>query len=289
MSRKRGLGKGLDALIPPGEEYPQPTGGVLQVPPDDIQTNPRQPRSNLDADGLKELADSIRQHGVLQPLIVARPETGEGYLLIAGERRLQAAQIAGLTSVPVIVRQADERQRLEWTLIENLQRTDLSPLEAAEGYRQLADDFDISHQEIATRVGKSRAAVTNTLRLLKLSPAVREALMNKAIREGHARALLALPSAQAQSATLQTVVRRGLNVRQTEELIRRLSGERRQSSPTPKRSPEEIALEDQLRVALGTRVTIKRGQRGGSLVIRFYSDEELNALIDRLMGESSES
>lgn len=289
MTRKRGLGKGLDALIPPGEEYLPSGGGMLQVSPDDIQPNPRQPRSNLDADGLKELADSIREHGVLQPLIVARPKTGEGYLLIAGERRLRAAQMAGLTSVPVIVRQADERQSLEWTLIENLQRTDLSPLETAEGYRQLADDFDLSHQEIATRVGKSRAAVTNTLRLLKLSPAVREALMNTTISEGHARALLALPSTQAQSAALQTVVRRGLNVRQTEELIRRLSGERRQSSPPPKRSPEEIALEDQLRVALGTRVTIKRGQRGGSLVIRFYSDEELNALVERLLGDVSES
>jgi ParB family chromosome partitioning protein len=289
MSRKSGLGKGLDALIPPGEEFPPPGGGVLQVSTDDIQPNPRQPRTDIDAEGLKELADSIKEHGILQPLIVAKPKAGSGYLLIAGERRLEAARLAGLSRVPVIVRQADERQGLEWALIENLQRTDLNPLEAAAGYRQLAEDFGLSHEEIANRLGKSRTAVTNTLRLLKLPPAVRQALAEGVIREGHARALLALPSQQAQSAALQTVVKRELNVRQTEELVRRLSGERRPSRPPPARPPEEIALEEQLSGSLGTRVTVKRGRRGGSLVIRFYSDEELNAIVDRLLGDSSGS
>lgn len=289
MSRKRGLGKGLDALIPAGEEFPAPGGGVLQVSTQDIQPNPRQPRTNIDAEGLKELADSIKEHGVLQPLIVAKPKAGTGYLLIAGERRLEAARLAGLSRVPVIVRQADERQGLEWALIENLQRTDLNPLEAAAGYRQLAEDFGLSHEEIANRLGKSRTAVTNTLRLLKLPPAVRQALAEGVIREGHARALLALPSQQAQSAALQTVVKRELNVRQTEELVRRLSGERRPSRPPPARSPEEVALEEQLSGSLGTRVTVKRGRRGGSLVIRFYSDEELNAIVDRLLGDLSGS
>jgi ParB family chromosome partitioning protein len=289
MSRKSGLGKGLDALIPPGEEFPPPGGGVLQVSTDDIQPNPRQPRTDIDAEGLKELADSIKEHGILQPLIVAKPKAGSGYLLIAGERRLEAARLAGLSRVPVIVRQADERQGLEWALIENLQRTDLNPLEAAAGYRQLAEDFGLSHEEIANRLGKSRTAVTNTLRLLRLPPAVRQALAEGVIREGHARALLALPSQQAQSAALQTVVKRELNVRQTEELVRRLSGERRPSRPPPARPPEEIALEEQLSGSLGTRVTVKRGRRGGSLVIRFYSDEELNAIVDRLLGDSSGS
>jgi ParB family chromosome partitioning protein len=289
MSRKRGLGKGLDALIPAGEEFPIPGGGVLQVPLDHIQPNPRQPRSDFDEEGLKELAQSIREHGVLQPLIVAQPDEGEGYTLITGERRLQAARLAGLVTVPVIVRQADDRQRLEWTLIENLQRSDLNPLEAAEGYRQLADDFDLSHEEIAVRVGKSRTAITNTLRLLKLPRAVRQALMEAKIREGHARALLALPTPQAQSAALKTIIDRGLNVRQTEELVRRMSGEKRPSPPPAKRSPEEIALEDQLRQELGTRVTLKRGRRAGSLTIHFYSDEELNALVDRLLGDRQES
>jgi len=289
MSRKRGLGKGLDALIPAGEEFPTPGGGILQVSTDDIQPNPRQPRTDIDAEGLKELADSIREHGVLQPLIVAKPQGGTGYLLIAGERRLEAARLAGLSRVPVIVRQADERQGLEWALIENLQRTDLNPLEAAAGYQQLAEDFGLSHEEIAARIGKNRTTVTNTLRLLKLSSAVRQALSEGVIREGHARALLALPTHQAQSAALQTVVKRELNVRQTEELVRRLSGERRPSRPPRTRSPEEIDLEEQLSGSLGTRVTVKRGRRGGSLIIRFYSDEELNAIVDRMLSDSSGS
>ena len=288
MTRKRGLGKGLDALIPTGDEEITPTSGVTHVPLADIEPNPRQPRSDLDPESLQELSDSIREHGVLQPLIVSPSETGEGYILIAGERRLEASKLAGLMNIPVIIRQADDRLRLEWALVENPQRTDLNPLEAAEGYRQLADDVDLSHEDIATRVGKSRTAVTNTLRLLKLSPAARQALMSGEIREGHARALLALTSSQAQSAALNTIIKRRLNVRQAEELIRRLSGQRKAPAARVKRTPEEVALEDQLRQTLGTRVTLKRGRRGGSLIIHFYSDEELNALVEQLLSSSSE-
>ena len=289
MTRKRGLGKGLDALIPTGDEEITPTSGVIHVPLGDIEPNPRQPRSEPNPESLQELSDSIREHGVLQPLIVSPSETGEGYILIAGERRLEASKLAGLTNVPVIIRRADDRLRLEWALVENLQRTDLNPLEAAEGYRQLAEDFNLSHEDIATRVGKSRTAVTNTLRLLKLSPAVRQALMSGEIREGHARALLALTSSQAQSAALKTIIKRRMNVRQTEELIRRLSGQRKAPAAHVKRTPEEIALEDQLRQTLGTRVTLKRGRRGGSLIIHFYSDEELNALVEQLLSSASEA
>jgi ParB family chromosome partitioning protein len=288
MSRKRGLGKGLDALIPTGEDFSALGSGVTRASIDDIRPNPRQPRTDLDEEGLQELADSIRRHGVLQPLIVSPAEDGQGYVLVAGERRLQASRIAGLSSVPIIVRQADELQKLEWTLIENLQRTDLNPLEAAEGYRQLAHDFSLSHEEIAARVGKSRTAVTNTMRLLKLSAAVRQALRNGLIREGHARTLLALRSSQAQSAALQTILQRELNVRQAEELVRRLRGKRKTSKPEQVTSPEDSALEDQLREALGTRVTFRREGQGGRLIIHFYSDEELNALLERLMGNSTE-
>jgi ParB family chromosome partitioning protein len=288
MSRKRGLGKGLDALIPTGEDFSALGSGVTRASIDDIRPNPRQPRTDLDEEGLQELADSIRRHGVLQPLIVSPAEDGQGYVLVAGERRLQASRIAGLSSVPIIVRQADELQKLEWTLIENLQRTDLNPLEAAEGYRQLAHDFSLSHEEIAARVGKSRTAVTNTMRLLKLSAAVRQALRNGLIREGHARTLLALRSSQAQSAALQTILQRELNVRQAEELVRRLRGKRKTSKPEQVASPEDSALEDQLREALGTRVTFRREGQGGRLIIHFYSDEELNALLERLMGNSTE-
>ena len=280
MAKKHGLGKGLDALIPAGEGAAS-LGGVLQLPVESIRPNPRQPRHQVNPDELKDLTDSIRAHGVLQPLLVTTD--GTDYMLIAGQRRLQAARLAGLDFVPAILRQASELQQLELALIENLQRQDLNPLEAAEGYQRLSDEFSLSHEAIAEQVGKSRASVSNTLRLLKLAPAARQALAANRISEGHARALLGLPTAQAQGAALQTVLKRELNVRQTEELVRRLSGQRRTGAQPARRSAEETALEDELRQALGTRVLLRRGGRGGSLIIHFYSDEELNTLVDRLL------
>ncbi len=283
MTRKRGLGKGLDALIPTGAPD---DSGVAHVALDAIQPNPRQPRTDFDSESLDELTESIRKHGVLQPLVVTAEDDGESYTLIAGERRLQAARKAGLASVPVVIRQASERERLELALIENLQRTDLNPLEAAEGYRQLAEDFELTHEEIAARVAKNRTTVSNTLRLLSLSARVKAALKAEQISEGHARALLGLPTAQAQSAALKAVVEKGLNVRQTEELVRRLSGDRKKPGKPAAKTPEERAIEEQLQQALGTRVTLRRGRRGGSLVLRFYSDEELNALVEQILGTS---
>lgn len=284
MTRKRVLGKGLDALIPAADGLPTASGGVMQIAVDEIRPNPRQPRGALDLEELEDLATSIREHGVLQPLLVTRPVDRDGFELIAGHRRLQAARMAGLRTVPAILRLTSDEEQLELALIENMQRTDLNALEAAEGYRRLADDFGLSHEAIAGRVGKSRVAVSNTLRLLKLPEAVRRSLTQGAISEGHARALLSLPTTQAQTAALQTILRRGLNVRQTEELIRRLAGARAAARARRKRAPEETDLEEQLRQSLGTRVTLRRGRNGGSLVIRFYSDEELNALVDQLLG-----
>jgi ParB family chromosome partitioning protein len=281
MAKKHGLGKGLDALIPVGEGAASAGGGVLQLRVERIQPNPRQPRHSVDPEELKDLTESIRAHGVLQPLLVTF--NGSDYTLIAGQRRLQAARLAGLEFVPAILRQASEIQQLELALIENLQREDLNPLEAAEGYQRLCDEFSLSHEAVAEQVGKSRAAITNTLRLLKLAPAARQALAANRISEGHARALLGLPTAQAQGAALQTVLKGDLNVRQTEELVRRLSGQRRTSTKPSRRSAEETALEDQLRQSLGTRVLLRRGARGGSIILHFYSDEELNALVDRLL------
>jgi ParB family chromosome partitioning protein len=282
MTTKRGLGKGLDALIPGGETDRPASGGTLHLPIERIRPNRRQPRSHFPPDELNALAESIRIHGVLQPLTVS-PLGGEEYELVLGERRLQASRLAGLTTVPAIVRQVTEQQRLELALIENLQRADLNPLEAAEGYRQLAEDFGLSHESIAGRVGKSRAAISNTLRLLKLAPAARQALMEGLITEGHARTLLTLTSAQAQSAALQTVLTKNLSVRETEELVRRLTGQRARRAKHVRRSAEEEALEEQLRQTLGTRVHLRRGAHGGSLLIRFFSDEELNDLVDRLL------
>jgi ParB family chromosome partitioning protein len=282
MSRKRALGKGLDALIPPGEAPVSTREGILEVSTDSILPNPRQPRRTRNDAELQNLADSIQEHGVLQPLVVLPANADGSHELIAGERRLEAARLAGLTSVPVIVRIADERQQLELALIENLQREDLNPLEAAEGYRQLAEDFGLSHEEIAEQMGKSRTAVSNTLRLLRLSAAVRQALQSGKISEGHARALLSLPTAQAQSGALKVILDRDLSVRQTEELVRQMQGERKKTKKTVSRSPEETDIEDQLRALLGTRVTLKRGRKGGSMTIYFFSDEELNALVDRI-------
>ena len=286
MTHKHGLGKGLDALIPGGEVERAPSSGARLIPVGDIQRNPRQPRTHFDAGELQELAASIRQHGVLQPLLVMPLPQG-GYQLVAGERRLEASRLAGLASVPAVVRSVTPQEQLELALIENLQRADLNPLEAAEGYRQLAQDFGLSHEAIAERVGKSRAAVSNTLRLLKLPPACRQALIDGVISEGHARALLALPTAEAQSAALGTILKRHLNVRQTEELVQRLLGQRSRRARTLRRTPEEKALEEQLMRALGTRVSLRLGRKGGSLVIHFYSDEELEALIERFAGSAN--
>jgi len=254
-----------------------------------ISPNPRQPRERFEAQALMELAASIRQHGVLQPLIVTYDEPSGEYTLVAGERRLLAARQAGLQTVPVIVRQASEQQRLEMALIENVQRTDLNPLEAAEAYRQLNEEFGLPHEEIATQVGKSRASITNTLRLLKITPAARQALIDNQISEGHARALLALPTPQAQNAALQVVLARELSVRQTEELVRSLSGQKPTPHPRPPSPPEVVALEERLRSYLGTKVNLNRRRKGGTLVIHFYSDEELTALVETILGQSPNS
>jgi ParB family chromosome partitioning protein len=223
---------------------------------------------------------------VIQPLIVTQTESMEQYTLIAGERRLMAAQMVELREVPVIIRGASDQELVELALVENVQRTDLGPLEAAEAYRQLTEDFKLSHEEIAARVGKSRVTVTNTLRLLNLPDEVKEALVEGKISEGHARALLALPTGQAQAAALQSILKYDLNVRQTEELIRKLSGEKPKKQPAPTPNPEIKALEESLRQHLGTRVTLNQKRKGGTLTIHYYSAEELDTILNLIMGET---
>ncbi len=284
MPHKSGLGRGLGALIPGGENA-QVENGTLLVGVDVISPNPRQPRTSMHPQRLDELTASVREHGVLQPLIVTPADQSGRYVLIAGERRLQAAKAAGLVSVPVIVRQATDQQRLELAIIENVQRYDLSPLEEAEAYRQLAEDFSLSHEDIAARVGKSRVAVTNTLRLLKLPDAVKNALIEGRITEGHARALLALPTPESQTAALKTVISNELNVRQTEELVRKLIGEKPVRKSKPVTAPEIAELEERLRTSLGTKVTLRSGRKGGTMTIHYYSNEELDALMGRLLKE----
>ncbi len=283
MARKQALGRGLDALIPAGPEI---RPGVLELPIEAIAPNPRQPRTQFLDSELEDLTDSIRQHGILQPLLVIA--TDDGYQLIAGQRRLMAAKKAGLSAVPAVVREASPQASLEMGLVENLQRSDLNALEAAEGYRQLIEDFDLTHDEVAARLGKSRSRVTNSLRLLKLSAAVRKALETGKITEGHARALVSLPLAQPQASALKVIVSRDLNVRQTEQLVRQMSQE---SSPRAKSrpkvaDPDMADLAKRLEGALGTKVDLRQTKQGGQVIIYYYSDEELNAIADRLLGDA---
>ena len=283
MPPRSGLGKGLDALIPTGQKTSGPAGegGIAQISVDLIQRNPRQPREKFDLEELENLAGSIREHGVIQPLIVS-PGKGGLYTLIAGERRLQAARKAGLKTVPVVIRHATDQQLLELALIENVQRADLNAIEEAEAYQHLAKEFKLSHETIAARVGKSRVAVTNTMRLLDASAAVKQALVDGRITEGHARALLALNTAKAQEALLSQVVNLDLSVRQTEALARKYSGQKPASKKKTSQSADVTDVERRLRSSLGTKVALKHGKKGGTVTIYYYSDEDLDALLEKL-------
>ena len=282
MSKRSGLGKGLDALIPTSQTKPSGDGsGVTQVPVDLIQRNPRQPREKFDIEELENLAASVREHGVIQPLIVTPGKSGI-YVLIAGERRLQASRKAGLKTVPVVIRHATDQQLLELALIENIQRADLNPIEEAEAYQHLAKEFRMSHEAIAERVGKSRVAVTNTIRLLDASAAVKQALVDGQITEGHARAMLRLSSANAQEELLKKVVTFDLSVRQTEMLARKYSGQKPVSGRRASQSADVIDVERRLRSSLGTKVLLKHGKKGGTVTIYYYSDEELDSLLEKL-------
>ena len=280
--RPASLGRGLAALIP---QAVASTPGPVEIAIDRIERNPYQPRAAFEDEALAELAASIAEHGILQPILVT--ETLEGYRLVAGERRLRAAQMAGLERIPAVIRQADDRDQLELALVENLQRTDLNAMEAARAYRQLHDLFGATNEVIADRVGKARPTIANTLRLLDLEPEVQAAIETGRIGEGHGRALLGL-SATAQRELMALAVARGLSVRQVEELARRLrdagDGTPRPARATPALDAEMERVEDDLRRALGTKVRLARSRRGGRIIIDWYSDEELGRLYERLTG-----
>jgi ParB family chromosome partitioning protein len=293
----RGLGKGLGALIPsagPRDATAENAreSGLLMAPVTDIIPNPRQPRGRIDPDALAELSASIKEHGLIQPLIVTRAAAGgkAPYQLIAGERRWRAAQLAGLETVPVVVKEATSQQMLELALVENIQRSDLNALEEAEAYQHLIDDFALNQQEVADRVGKSRVAVANTLRLLRLPDRVKALLADGALSEGHGRALLSLADEDAIIEAAGIVISRGLTVRQTEELVRRLLEVKAEAEPEevepddPDRANTR-RLEEAFRGALGTKVALSRGRKGGRLVISFYSDEELQNIYEKIVGE----
>jgi len=276
---RRALGRGLDALIPAAESK----AGATDVPTALVSPNPHQPRQSISEDSLAELVASIREHGVIQPLIVT--QVGDGFQLIAGERRWRAAQLAGLTTVPAIIKETTPQQMLELALVENVQRADLNPLEEAGAYRQVMDEFGLTQEEVAEQVGKSRTAVANTVRLLRLPDDVQEALAAERISEGHARALLALPTVRLQRQVLAAIEARGLNVRQTEALVRQMQAEPKEPSARSELSPQDQDAVDRFQQRLGTRVNLVRGKKGGRVVIHFYSEEELQAIYEAIMGD----
>ena len=279
--RSTGLGRGLGALIP------QRGGGqasAVEIPISRISANPYQPRKRFNPEDLAALRASISAHGVLQPILVS--ETATGYQLVAGERRLRAAQAAGLERIPAVIRQLVDRDQLELALVENLQRADLDPLETADAYRQLINRFGFSQDDVATRVGRARSTVANTLRLLELSPEVQAAVADGRLSEGHGRALGGLP-AELQGRVLDSVIGQELSVRQTEELVRRLREPKpaaEEAVPVRQTDPDLERVEEDLRRALGTKVSLARSRRGGRIVIEYYSDEELGRLYERLTG-----
>ena len=277
--RQHVLGRGLAALIPQRAHETSTT----DIPIARVSPNPRQPRQRIDEGELEQLAASIREHGVLQPILVT--ETLDGYQLVAGERRFRASKLAGLERIPAIVRQLADRDQLEVALVENLQRQDLGPMEEAHAFRSLIDEFAMSQEDVATRVGRARSTVANTLRLLDMDPKVQAAVADGAISEGHARALGGL-SPEQQGRVIGTVINEALSVRQTEELVRRLREPRAPSLNGGEKpsDPELERVEEELRRSLGTKVTLARSRRGGRIIIEYYSDEELGQLYDRLIG-----
>lgn len=278
--RHSGLGRGLSALIPQRSQH----APITEIPIDRIRPNPRQPRQRMDQAELDSLAASIREHGVLQPILVT--ETLDGYQLVAGERRFRASQQAGLERIPAVIRQLADRDQLELALVENLQRADLGPMEEAHAYQSLSTEFAMTHDQIAQRVGRAKSTITNTIRLLDLEASVQEALLDGRLSAGHARAIGGLPTEQ-QARVVTSVVGQEFSVRQTEELVRRLREPRVGAASSASRrtlDPDLERIEDDLRRRLGTKVTLARSRKGGRIIIEFYSDEELGQLYDRLIG-----
>ena len=283
MATQKGLGKGLGALFGDiNEQTETPAEGAVSLPLQKIEPNPLQPRKTFDPDELASLAESIRMHGIIQPLTVRKLPSGF-YQIIAGERRWRAARLAGLSDVPVVIIEADDKKAMELALIENLQRADLNPIEEALGYQELMGTYEMTQEQAAARVGKSRPAVANALRLLSLSPAVLELVKDGALSAGHARALLPVKDEAQQLSLAQKVMALGLSVRQTEALAKRLAAEKKEK---PKAVPTGVdyAAEAQkdLSNKLGRGVRIVTGRKKGRIELEYYGVDDLNDLLEAL-------
>ena len=279
-----GLGRGLSSLIPPKKIIKEPSridipkGAVLlELPVKNIKPNPKQPREDFGYQELEDLIQSVKEHGILQPLIVSKIDE-ENYELIAGERRLRAAKMLNLKTIPTIVRAAKDEEKLELALIENIQRKNLNPVEEASAFRRLIDEFNLTQDEVAHRVGKSRPVVANTLRLLNLPEEIQRALRNGKISESHARTLLSFANLKAQFKYFQKILKEALTVRQTESVVKRAK-----RGELPAANPNLTAKEELMRGALGTKVEIKESKKGGQIIIHFYSDGELNGIVKKIL------
>lgn len=279
--RLGGLGKGLNAIFIENDN--EENNGTVTLKISEIEPNRSQPRKEFDEEALNELAESISKHGLLQPILV-RPLTLGGYEIVAGERRYRASRMAGLTEVPVIIRELSESETMELALIENLQREDLTPLEEAMGYSALMNEHGFTQEEVARSVGKSRPAVANALRLLKLPEGVMEYLKDDKISAGHARALLTLPDEEMMKEVCEQIVKSDLSVRQTEKLCKKLTAEAKPQKPAEKVPNYYKEVEMALTSALGRKISVtkSKGKQGGVLQIEFYSDEELTELSNKL-------
>jgi ParB family transcriptional regulator, chromosome partitioning protein len=278
--KKKGLGRGLGALIPSAESPRSENRPFLFVGIEEVRPNPFQPRKKVKEAAIEELAESIREKGIIQPLLVRKVD--DGYELIAGERRWRAAQKAGLTEIPVLVREAEPTSQLELALIENIQRQDLNAMEEAEAYQRLIHDFNISQEEVARRVGKDRSSIANFLRLMKLSPWIQEKIAEGALSFGHAKCLLSLESTLDQKKMAETVIEKGLSVRDLERMIQRPGRIQPRKGPVAAPNFEDDWVKDMVQ-RYKTRIKLKRKKKGGLLEIHFHSEEDLIRIVDLLM------
>jgi ParB family chromosome partitioning protein len=287
MSKRGGLGRGLSALIPGAPESGEATG-LLEVPVNAVSPNPKQPRTRFDDEAIGSLAASIREVGILQPIVVRK--AGAGYELIAGERRLRAAKVAGLATIPVVVRDSDDADTLREALIENIHREDLGPIELAEAFRQLLEELGLKQEELADRVGVSRSHIANTIRLLQLPIDVQQLLTDNKLQAGHARALLTLGDAEAQNALALRSVAEELSVREVEDLVRRyidVPAEVPAKPPAADSAPSDTTMsevEELLSEQLATRVQIQMGKKRGRVVIEFGSADDLERIVSEIIG-----
>ena len=284
-TKKKGLGKGLGALIPDADLLARTSDKFFFCGIEEITPNPYQPRQNVRDKAFEDLVESVRERGILQPLLVRSIE--EGYQLIAGERRWRAAQLAGLQRVPVIVKESAEPESFELALIENIQRKDLNSIEEGEAYRRLQKEFGLSQEDIAKKIGKDRSTVANMIRLLKLPEKIRNDLVDEVLSMGHARALLALPDSAVQLQARNTIVKRGLSVRETEKLVQTLLKKKKKPKTTSQLDSHMRAMLDRLIRHFGTKVNIARRGKIGKLEIEFYSDDDLQRILDLFWKGSS--